>query len=118
MVEAKEFVEELPARVNRILDLVSENRLSLRVDAIDQDELVSSILKIANRITAGVVLAALIVGAALMMRVQTSFTIFGYPGLAMIFFLVAAAGGFWLVWSVFWNDRPAPRRPPQGARRR
>lgn len=111
VVEAKEFVEELPGRVNRILDHLAENKLRFRVDAIDQDELVGSILKIANRITAGVVLAALIVGAALMMRVETRFTILGYPGLAMLFFLVAAAGGFWLVWSVFWGDRQRPRRP-------
>ena len=41
----------------------------------------------------GVILAALVVGAALMMRVPTSFTLFGYPGIAMIFFLLAAAGG-------------------------
>jgi hypothetical protein len=36
-------------------------------------------MKIANRITSGVILAALIVGAALMMGIQTSWTLFGYP---------------------------------------
>src|SRR5262249_34835150 len=41
----------------------------------------------------GLVLAALIVGAALLMRVPTNFQLFGYPGLAMICFLAAAAGG-------------------------
>ena len=49
----------------------------------------------------GLVLAALIVGAALLMRVSTSFEIFGYPGLAMLCFLGAAALGFWLVISIF-----------------
>lgn len=37
----------------------------------------------ANRITLGLVLAALIVGAALLMRVETTFRLFGYPGFAM-----------------------------------
>ncbi|HEX2333929.1 MAG TPA: hypothetical protein VHI32_12245 [Burkholderiales bacterium] len=36
-------------------------------------------MKIANRITSGVILAALIVGASLMMGIQTSWTLFGYP---------------------------------------
>jgi ubiquinone biosynthesis protein len=36
-------------------------------------------MKIANRITSGVILAALIVGATLMMGIQTSWTLFGYP---------------------------------------
>jgi ubiquinone biosynthesis protein len=60
--------------------------------------------KIANRIALGLVLAALIVGAALMMQVQTSFRLFGYPGFAMLLFLTAAACGFALVLSVFLND--------------
>ena len=54
-------------------------------------------------------LAALIVAAALMMRVETSFRLFGYPGLAMVCFLAASAGGVWMVWNVLWGDRE-PRR--------
>jgi hypothetical protein len=64
----------------------------------------SAFQKIANRITTGIVLAALIVGASLLMHVDTSFRLFGYPGLAMIFFLVAAGGGLWLVFTVLIQD--------------
>jgi ubiquinone biosynthesis protein len=60
--------------------------------------------KVANRISTGLVLAALIIGAALLMQVETSFTIFGYPGLAIVLFLAAAAGGFWFLISVLWMD--------------
>ena len=58
----------------------------------------------ANRIALGLVLAALVVGAAMLMRVETAFTILGYPGLAMLLFLAAAAGGFWMAWSVLAGD--------------
>jgi hypothetical protein len=61
--------------------------------------------KIANRITMGLVLAALIVGAAQLMQVQTTFRIAGYPGLAIILFLAAAAGGAALVIDIFLADR-------------
>jgi hypothetical protein len=60
--------------------------------------------KVANRITMGLVLASLIVGAALLMRVPTTFLIFGYPGLAMLCFLAAAGGGFWLLLNIAWQD--------------
>jgi hypothetical protein len=50
------------------------------------------------------VLAALIVGAAMLMRVPTTMTIFGYPGLAMLLFLAAAAGGFWMAWTILAGD--------------
>jgi ubiquinone biosynthesis protein len=105
LAESKELLEVLPVRLNRILEHLAENRLSLHIDALDEDELILGFQKIANRIAGGVILAALIVGAALMMRVETSFTLFGYPGIAMIFFLVAAAGGFWMLWTVLRKDR-------------
>jgi hypothetical protein len=66
--------------------------------------LVEGFQKIANRITPGLILAALIVGAAMLMRVETSFRILGYPGLAMLCFIAAASGGLTLVWNIVRSD--------------
>jgi ubiquinone biosynthesis protein len=66
--------------------------------------------KVANRIATGIVLAALIMGASLLVQVQTRFQIFGYPGLAMLCFLAAAAGGFWLVMSIFVQDQKGRKK--------
>ena len=104
-VDVKEFAEKLPARVNRILDAVGNNELRLKVDAIDEKVVLDGLQKVANRITLGLVVAALIVGAALLMRVETSFRIFGYPGLAMILFLLAAAAGFILAFNILLHDK-------------
>jgi len=109
-VDVKNFVQQLPGRVNRILDLVAENRLKVEVDAIDEAGLMEGMQKVANRITVGLVLAALIVGAALMMNVQTSFELFGYPGLAILLFLGAAAGGLMLVASILMTDIKAGKK--------
>ena len=97
MVEVKEFVEKLPTRLNKILDAVGNNELKVKVDAIDEKVVLEGLQKVANRITLGLILAALIVGAAMLMRVETSFRILGYPGFAMIFFLLAAIAGILLV---------------------
>jgi hypothetical protein len=58
-------------------------------------------------------LAALILGASELMQVQTSFRLFGYPGLAILCFLAAAAGGFWLVIGIFVQDHKGRKKPPQ-----
>jgi predicted unusual protein kinase regulating ubiquinone biosynthesis (AarF/ABC1/UbiB family) len=105
VMETREFVDELPGRVNRILDAVAQNRLKINVDAIDEDTLIDGFQKVANRIATGLVLGSLIIGASLLMRVQTSFMILGYPGLAMVCFTVAAGLGFWLILSIMLNDR-------------
>ena len=107
VVDIKEFVEKLPPRVNKILDTVGNNDLRLKVDAIDEKVLLDGLQKIANRITLGLVVAALIVGASMLMRVETPFRIFGYPGFAMIFFLLAAAAGLIIVFSIlFYDEKP------------
>jgi predicted unusual protein kinase regulating ubiquinone biosynthesis (AarF/ABC1/UbiB family) len=110
MLELKEFAERLPRRVNDILDRVANNEMTLRVDTIDEKYLMEGFQKIANRITTGLVLAALIIAGALVMRIETAWTLFGYPGLAIILFLAACAGGFWLVITILFRDEHASRR--------
>jgi predicted unusual protein kinase regulating ubiquinone biosynthesis (AarF/ABC1/UbiB family) len=110
IVEVKEFAERLPGRVNKILDGIGNNELRIGVDAIDEKVVLAGLQKIANRITLGLILAALIVGAALMMRVETSFKIFGYPGIAMIFFMLAAVASLLLAGSILFTDEKPKKR--------
>jgi len=113
-LEVRDFVERLPERANRILDALATNDLRLKVEVIDHGSILDGFQKVANRIALGLVLAALIVGAAMLMRVQTTFTVLGYPGLAMLLFLAAAAGGFWMAWTILAGDA---RRIKQGRTR-
>ena len=105
LLEMKNFVGGLPSRVNRILDAAANADLELKVRVVDANTMVEGFQKIANRITTGIVLAALIVGAALLMRVETTFRLFGYPGFAILCFIAAAAGGCWLLVTIFVQDR-------------
>jgi predicted unusual protein kinase regulating ubiquinone biosynthesis (AarF/ABC1/UbiB family) len=104
VVDLKEFAETFPRRVNKILDAIGNNEVRIGVDAIDEKVVLEGLQKVANRITLGLVVAALIVGAALLMRVETSWRIWGYPGLAMILFLLAAAAGALLIFSILFYD--------------
>jgi ubiquinone biosynthesis protein len=104
VLELKEFVDKLPSRVNQLVDTLTTKGIRIDADVIDEHSLLTSLHKIANRITVGLLLAALIVGAALMMRVESSFTILGYPGIAIIFFLLAAIGALVLVFNIMFFD--------------
>jgi predicted unusual protein kinase regulating ubiquinone biosynthesis (AarF/ABC1/UbiB family) len=109
-LDLKNFVQHLPGRVNRILDRLADNEFQVKVDAIDEARLMEGMQKVANRISLGLILAALIVGAALMMDVPTTFRIFGYPGLAILLFLGAAAGGVALAVSILASDIRSKRK--------
>jgi len=109
-LEMKDFVGGLPERVNKILDAVGNSELEVNVKTPDARHLLNGFEKIANRVTTGIILAALIVGAALMMRINSAFQIFGYPGIAMICFLIALGGSGWLVLGILWKDYKDKRK--------
>jgi hypothetical protein len=105
LLETSDFMQRLPERANRVLENIADNKFSVQVDAIDEAELIKGLQKIANRITVGLVIAAMIMGAALLMRVETRFTIAGYPGLAMLLFAAAILAGAMLVYTILKSDR-------------
>jgi predicted unusual protein kinase regulating ubiquinone biosynthesis (AarF/ABC1/UbiB family) len=113
--DLRELLRRMPDRVGKILDRIANNELEVKVNALDEKLLMAGFQKVANRIAVGLVLAALIVGAAMLVQVPTSFRIWGYPGLPMLFFLAAAAGGIALVVSIVRHDLPSRKKPPPSA---
>jgi ubiquinone biosynthesis protein len=104
LLEMNELVQKLPRQVNRALEHVSDNGLEVRVRVVEDAWLLEGMQKMSNRIAMGIVVAALILGAAMMMRIPTRFTFLGYPGIAMFFFLLAAALGLVLVLDIVLRD--------------
>lgn len=112
MLEAKEFAEQLPRRINRVLESLASSQLKLKVEVIDEGAVIDGLQKVANRITMGLVVAALIISAAMMMRIESRFTLLGYPGFPAVLFLLAASLAAWLVFNILTHDR-GPRSKPR-----
>jgi predicted unusual protein kinase regulating ubiquinone biosynthesis (AarF/ABC1/UbiB family) len=108
ILEIKDLLQRLPMRLNKFIDALANNEFKISVDAIDEQKLMVGFQKVANRITVGLIVASLIVGAALLMRVETTFRIWGYPGLAIIFFLAAATAGVVLLVNILFYDKSSP----------
>jgi predicted unusual protein kinase regulating ubiquinone biosynthesis (AarF/ABC1/UbiB family) len=107
MLELQELVREAPRRVSVLLRTLSDNRFRVHVTGLEEARVIESMQKIANRITTGLIAAALIIGAALMMRVDTRWHLLGYPALAILMFLLGAGLGVALVVSAWMSDRRA-----------
>ncbi len=113
LMDSKELLENLPRRLGKIADELAGNEFRMNINAIDEKYLMTGLQKIANRLAVGLVLAAVIVGAALLMQVQTpsQFTLFGYPGIAIILFLLAAVGGLMLAAAILVSDERTRKKP-------
>ena len=114
-IEAKEFTALLPKRANRILDAVSQGELRVNVDAIDEQRLHLVLQRVANRLTLGLIIAATIIGAAMMMRVETDARIFGFPAIAMVFFTIAVVAALALGVQIVLTDRKLARTHRPGS---
>jgi hypothetical protein len=110
MLEMNELVQKLPGRVNRALEAITDDGVEVRVRVPEEKWLLQGMQKISNRIAVSLVASALIVSAAMMMRVETRYRILGYPGVAMILFMGAAALGLLLVFDILVSDVRQRRR--------
>jgi ubiquinone biosynthesis protein len=114
-LDMQELARHTPQHVAAILRTLAENRLRVRLDGLEESRMMESLQKIANRISTGVIVAALVIGAALTARMRDGPNVFGLPVLAVIFIAVAAALGLGLVVSALRRDRKVERaadRPP------
>jgi len=105
LLDLNQFVLDLPHRAREIVDQTAAGRLTFGIKLTQAEEFLGGIHKIANRITIGIVIAALLISSAMMMRVPSRFTIVGYPGLAVAGYLIAAAAAVYLIASVLMKDR-------------
>ncbi|OYP37715.1 ABC1 kinase family protein [Rhodopirellula sp. MGV] len=104
LLESAELASNLPERINRITRLLSENQLRINVDAIDEATLISGVHKIANRITSGLIVASMIIGASIIMQLESEWMLFGYPALATLMFLLSFLIGCVLVYQATFAD--------------
>lgn len=104
LLDLNQLVLDLPHRAREILDETAAGRLTFGIKVAQAEEFLAGMHKIANRITVGVVIAALLVASSMMMRVPTPFTIFGYPGVAMLGYLAAVIAAVSLIISTFLAD--------------
>ena len=116
MIEVQALLREAPRKISDLLSLLAENRLQVRMTGLEESRLMESLQKIANRVSAGLVTAALIVASAMMMRVDTDTRLLGYPAIALLLFVVAAGLGVAIVLSALLRDRKARPHEERGPR--
>ncbi len=104
LLETKKLTEKLPERINKISENLANNDFKIKLEGIDEKRFTDGFQKVANRITLGVIIASMIIGAAMLMQIPTAFTIFGYPGLAIVLFIAAAITGIALSINILLKD--------------
>ncbi|HEX7813761.1 ABC1 kinase family protein [Dyella sp.] len=104
LLDAQRLALDAPGHMNTLLRTLADNRFKVRLDGLEESHLIENLQKIANRISAGVITAALLIAGALVSRSTRA----GYGWVAAIMFGLAGLIGLVLVANSMRRDR-APR---------
>jgi predicted unusual protein kinase regulating ubiquinone biosynthesis (AarF/ABC1/UbiB family) len=108
-LDAAAFAEELPHRLNKVLESLSEGRFTLRLEGLDEASVIRGAQTMANRFVAGVMIAAFVVAAALFSSSPRGVTLWGYPLLTVVFLGLAALTAAWVALGMLRRDLPRTR---------
>lgn len=96
-LEIRSFVYEVPLSTRRLVNQLANNELRIGIEIEKAEQMQVAIREVANRITLGLITAALILGSAFLLNVKAGLQVFGYPLFSLVGFLLAAGLGLYVV---------------------
>ena len=106
------LIAGLPHDLSRLLRAARRGRLEIHIDVTHLKHVGNQLDGAANRLVIGIVVAALIIGSSIVMTVPGGPTLLGLPFFGLLGYLGAAAGGIWLLLSI-WKSNRADREWPR-----
>ena len=91
----------LPSQLRQGLRALRRGRFNINLDVERLQRFGEQVNHSANRLTVGIVVAALIVGSSIVMTVEGGPTLLGLPLFGLLGFLGAVAGSLWLLWTIW-----------------
>jgi ubiquinone biosynthesis protein len=91
------FVRQFPKEVLDITQMIRRQKLSVRIEHRGLETMLVTHDRISNRISFSILIAALIIGSALIVISETPPLIYGISLIGIILFLAAAMMGIWLL---------------------
>lgn len=105
LLELAGIAGRAPRDARQLLKALRRGHFKLEMDLKRLDRFGHQLDRSANRLTVGIITAALIVGSSIVMTVQGGPTLFGLPLFGFLGFTLAFFGGVWLLFSIWRSGR-------------
>lgn len=99
-LEIFELIEQMPSSIQLLLDKVMKGQFAISIEHLKLQELITEIDRASNRISFGLIVAALIVGSSLLVQSSLGPKIFSFPVIGLIGYLLAGLLGLWLIFNI------------------
>jgi len=92
----KDLIAEFPSQADRLMRKVLDDRLRIEFLHKGLEDFMGEMDRSSNRLTFGVIIAALIIGSSLVTAAEAAPKFLGLPVLGVLGFVIASVLGFWL----------------------
>jgi len=96
---------KVPRRLVQIVEKIERGDLSIRTEHRNLEELFNTLENTFNRLTLGIVTAAIIMGSSMIITTGVGPLWFGFPALGVIGYSASALFGVWIVVNIFRSRR-------------
>ncbi len=92
--------QEVPVRIVQILDKADKGELTLGFRHENLQGLRNTLDNIINRLTFGIIIAAMIIGSSMIITTGVGPLLFGFPALGVTGYIISGVLGLWLVFDI------------------
>lgn len=103
--ELMEFMHQFPRETLDILRLIRQRKISVKFEHQGLENMLSTHDQISNRISFSIIIAALLIGSALIVNANTPPLVYGISLIGIIGFITAAVMGLWLLIAIVKKGR-------------
>ncbi len=105
LTEILDILLHSPSRFNRLFKQMEEGAFQIKFNLEGLRELNRILENFSNRLTFGIIIAALIIGSSMIITTGVRPFLFGFPALGIIGYLVSGLLGLWLVINILRSRR-------------
>jgi len=95
----------LPRRFSQIVDKLDQGELSVRFEHENLGGLRNTLESVSNRLTFGIIIAALIIGSSMIITTGVKPLLWGFPALGIIGYVISGILGLWLIINIIRTRR-------------
>lgn len=100
-----QLINSLPQNLLQLNKRIQHGQLPVSINIQHIDKFNNQLDKVANRLTMGIVTAALIIGSSIVMNINAGPKIFGLSFFGLIGYLLAFSNSLWVIWSIWRSGR-------------
>ncbi len=91
---------QIPEQIGQVISKLEKGKLGFTFRLEKLEELVNTLENASNRLTAGIITGAIIMGSSMIITTGVGPFLFGFPALGVIGYLVSVVIGLWLIYTI------------------